>query len=124
MLRLRHSYGGAPVPDQLIPQESTPDLRTQSPRKPVVAGILNIVAGAVGIMASFGGCMNVVNAGRTQDAWLILLAIPGTFALIGGIYARRRKQWPLAFVGSLCAIPAVLGIVSTALTVLSKKEFE
>ena len=110
--------------DQQVPQGSTPRSKTNSTRKPVVAGILNIVSGAVGIMASFGGCMNVVNAGRTQDAWIILLVIPGTLALIGGIYARRRTQWRLAFIGSLCATPAVLGIVSTVLILLSKKEFE
>jgi hypothetical protein len=92
-------------------------------RAPVIAGVLNIIAGVLGIMASFGGCMNVINAGRTQDAWMIALVIPGSIALVGGLYARRRSNWLLALLGSICAIPAVLGLISTALIVASRKEF-
>jgi len=92
--------------------------------KPNVAGILNIVSGIIIIMISFGGCMNVINAGRTQDAWMFALLVPGALALVGGIYARRRTTWPLAFTGSICAILAVLGIASTVLITLSRNEFK
>lgn len=68
--------------------------------------------------------MNVINAGRTQDAWMLALFIPGVLALVGGIYARRRTTWPLVFIASICAIPAVLGIASTVLITLSRNEFK
>jgi len=67
--------------------------------------------------------MNVINAGRTQDAWILSLIIPGALAIVGGIYARKRRNWTLALIGSICAIPAVLGIGSTTLLALSRKEF-
>jgi hypothetical protein len=92
-------------------------------RKPNVAGILNIISGIILIMISFGGCMQVINLGRTQDAWIISLIIPGALAFVGGIYSRRRKQWSWALVGSICSIPAVLGIVSTVFIITSKQEF-
>lgn len=91
---------------------------------PNIAGVLNIISGIIIIMISFGGCMNVINAGRTQDAWMLALFIPGGLALVGGIYARRRTTWTLAFIGSICAIPAVLGIASTVLIMRSRKEFK
>jgi hypothetical protein len=92
-------------------------------RKPNVAGVLNIVSGVIMILVSFGGCMQVINLGRLQDAWMFFLIIPGVVALVGGINAISRKKWALALAGSICAIPALLGIVSTICVMDSKQEF-
>jgi hypothetical protein len=75
-------------------------------------------------MASFGGCMNVINAGKSSDAWMLALVIPGCLALIGGLYTGMRRQWWLALVGSICAIAAAMGIVSTIIVARSKREFK
>ncbi len=89
-----------------------------------IAGILDIVAGILLMLFSFGGCMNVINAGRNSDAWMIALFIPGCLALIGGLYARARRNWVLALLGSICAIPAAVGIVSTIFVIRAKQEFK
>jgi hypothetical protein len=107
-----------------VPDVTTQKLNIIHTRKPNVAGIMNMVSGCLLCLASFGGCMNVINGGRTQDAWMLSLFIPGVLALVGGIYARTRKKWYLALVSSICAIPAVLGIGSIILIALSKREFE
>jgi hypothetical protein len=93
-------------------------------RKPDVAGILDMVSGIGLGLVSLGGCMNVINGGRTQDAWMLALIIPGVLALVGGIYARQRTNWVLAFIGSICAIPVFLGVISTVLVFITKKEFK
>ena len=88
------------------------------------AGILDMVAGALLMLFSFGGCMNVINAGKASDAWMLAMVIPGCLALIGGLYARMHRNWGLALVGSICAIPAVLGIVSTIFVIMAKGEYK
>jgi hypothetical protein len=40
--------------------------------------------------------------------WSILSIIVGTFAIVGGIYALRRRRWGLALAGSICVL--ILGI--------------
>jgi hypothetical protein len=90
---------------------------------PKVAGILNIVSGCFLGMAAFGSCMNVINAGQTEWAWGIIFIIPGILALIGGIYSLEKRSWKLALIGSIFAIPCVLGILSTILVSVSKEEF-
>ncbi|MBN2463116.1 MAG: hypothetical protein JXB43_05895 [Dehalococcoidia bacterium] len=110
---------------------------------PTVAGILDIVAGAlsfVGLTFAFFGIL-VLGAMRGADP---SMGIPGTLILtiavivaifaiiadilsiIGGIYALQRKKWGLALTGSIAAFFASwpLGIAAIVFTVLSKKEFE
>ena len=101
--------------------------------KPSTAGTLNIIAGSFGIA---GG---VYFASIDTMDWQlppVVIAIVGivgvtrialgAIALMGGIFARKRKLWELAMAGSiiaiLCAPP--LGILSTIFVSLSKKEFE
>ena len=91
--------------------------------KPKVAGILNIVSGLILGAVSFGSCMEVINVGKTEMAWWILLIIPGVLALIGGIYSGERRKWNFVFLGSICAICCGLGILSVVLVSISRKEF-
>jgi hypothetical protein len=53
-------------------------------------------------------------------------AIVGILAIVGGIYALRRKIWGLALAGSIAAFfPSwILGIAAIVFTALSKNEFE
>lgn len=47
-------------------------------------------------------------------------------AIIGGIYAIKRKSWGLAVTGSIAAVfcSSPLGIAAIVFTILSKSEFE
>lgn len=101
--------------------------------KPTTAGTLNIISGCFGIV---GGVYIANIGGLDWDLPALVVAIVGVvgisrialgvIALIGGIFARRRKLWELALAGSimaiLCAPP--LGILSTVFVSMSKKEFK
>ena len=115
--------------------------------KPTVAGILDIVSGAVGLIAVLG---LVIAIGVTGGFYIpgteqipkfvpslltgitVPLAILSILSLIGGIYALQRKKWGLSLAGSVSAIftsiPLLgglpVGITATVLTALSKDEFE
>ena len=101
--------------------------------QPTTAGTLNIISGCFGIV----GGVYIANIGGLEwDLPALVIAIVGVvgisrialgvIALIGGIFARRRKLWELALAGSivsiLCAPP--LGILSTIFVSLGKKEFK
>jgi len=113
--------------------------------KPITAGILNIVAGALVIIILFFLIIGILLFGiasMTKDGvnipmnmpsigllGIVILAIPfaalGILSIIGGVFAIKRRIWGLALAGSIGAIfcSTLLGIASTVLTVLSKKEF-
>jgi len=116
--------------------------------KPIVVGILDIVSGAVGLMAVVGLVIAIGITGGSASftgqedipeivpSLLTSIAFPLAFlsiiSLIGGIYSVQRKLWGLALAGSIAAIFAStpllgglpVGITATILTALSKKEFE
>jgi hypothetical protein len=113
--------------------------------KPIMAGILDIVAGAIGMV---GGIYFVVltSAFRTlheimrldpavieQTEQLIskLFAIPfmlvfvGIVSIIGGVYALQRRIWGLALAGSICScvVFPIFGIPAIIITGLAQEEF-
>ena len=118
--------------------------------KPMVAGILDIVGGALtvlGAIAAFVGIMFFIPISRSvgpgpvpeMERWLIpgiletilviaavSLLIVGILPIIGGIYALQRKKWGLALAGSIVAIfgSSVMGILATIFIVMAKDEFE
>ncbi|MFC2069080.1 hypothetical protein ACFLTP_08780 [Chloroflexota bacterium] len=120
--------------------------------KPIVAGILNIIAGALSLLGAIGVIIGIIFfvSFSTQpiltDMWrnlgdlgigsnliIILLligaifsAILGILPLLGGIYALQRKKWGLALAGSIVAIlsSTILGIITTILVAVAKDEFE
>jgi hypothetical protein len=82
--------------------------------KPTTAGILAIVAGAFEVIfgiviAVFGG----IGGGLVGMGWLGAIGAPviilGIVAIMGGIYALRRRIWGLALAGSICARSSVPG---------------
>jgi hypothetical protein len=113
---------------------------------PVAAGVLSIIAGAMGLIAvafliTFGATFGaeiarevLKSVGFWQSGMPLtiigLISIPliiiNAVAIIGGIYALQRKIWGLALTGAICAIlPAqVFGIIAVVFIAVSKKEFE
>ena len=111
--------------------------------KPTVAGILDIVAGAlsfivlmllvIGIvvfMAMGGTDLPVHIPANLISVIVVALAIPvlllDILAIVGGSYALRRRIWGLALAGSIAALFGSwpLGIAAIVLTVMSKNEFK
>jgi hypothetical protein len=103
---------------------------------PMVAGILDIVAGCWGLILAL---MFIFIGGVTRfvpdvppylfpifTALSLPFACVGILAIVGGIYALKRKIWGLALAGSIAAfLPAwILGLTAIVLTALSKNEFE
>ena len=115
--------------------------------KPVVAGVLNIVSGVLSLLGFLGVIAGIIAVGSGPFFWdsipglgplevgfmqsvlvimAIFLAVVGILPLLGGIYALQRRKWALALAGSIAAIfgSALLGILATIFTALSKDEFE
>lgn len=116
--------------------------------KPIAAGILNIVIGAITLFGTFiiviilvgigGGLLTISRVADLMPIWLsgfiegfmaiiaIFIIVFSTLPLIGGIYAVQRKNWGWALAGSIVSIfsSTIFGIVSTVLVSLSKNEFE
>jgi hypothetical protein len=109
--------------------------------KPLVAGILNIVAGVfslifaasyfVGFLA-ISGAMGIPGMGYVHGlvpGMMLAFAIPAlliaVLALVGGIFAVQRKYWGWSLAGSIAAILAFFpfGIASTILVAIAKNEF-
>lgn len=103
--------------------------------KPVVAGILDIIAGEVALILGFGLFISGAVTGfvTQMPTWLNTLipviAVPlivlGVLDLVGGIYALMRKVWGIALAGSITTLISspLLGIIALILTCISKKEF-
>jgi hypothetical protein len=99
--------------------------------KSTVAGILSIIAGAIGmiigiVVAAVGGI-----GWFFWMPWFSAIAAPiivvGIIAIVGGIYALRREVWGLALAGSICALIGpwfVLGILAIIFVSLGKREFK
>jgi hypothetical protein len=87
--------------------------------KPIAAGILCIIEGAIVVVIT--GMIVALGIGPafTSDEPILLMiliffGIPsimfGILAIVGGIYALRRRRWALALAGSICAL--IFGIIA------------
>ena len=118
--------------------------------KPTTAGIMTIISGCYGIGvgasviqgASFlnqllgdiwlGGMQVPLDMGGIATAIAVfgtVFVVLGAIALIGGIFAVRRRVWGLALAGAILSLPlipvgTVLGILSIIFLAKSKGEFE
>ena len=104
--------------------------------KPTTAGILDIVAGGFTVLASIGLIVGGGVTGVVPDVpdfvpvLLMSLAVPflivGILAIVGGVYALKRKKWGWALTGSILALFPwwVLGVAAIVITILAKNEFE
>jgi hypothetical protein len=105
---------------------------------PLTAGILDIICGAWGLffslMLMFVGRIIVALAKLPPAVgpFFVLVAIPvallAILAIVGGVYALKRKIWGLALAGSIGALFSpyfwLLAITAIVLTAMSKKEFD
>jgi hypothetical protein len=115
---------------------------------PKAAGILDIVAGSLGILFSlvmglwfaFFYYYTSFPSGPGSEfndfpmrfmmllmiPWAIFMLVAGILAIAGGIYALKRKKWGLALAGSVGAVfsQLALGVVAVIFTVMGKSEFE
>jgi hypothetical protein len=105
---------------------------------PLTTGILDLVAGGIGfivgaVTATIGGLATWVwhGAGAAYGVVVLILAI---MAIVGGIYALRKRGWGLALAGSICALIAgilligfpliiICGIAAIVLAVLGRPQF-
>jgi hypothetical protein len=100
--------------------------------KPTTAGILSIIGGVINaiwglIFAVLGG----MTFGFLGVGWLGAIGAPaiicGIIAIVGGIFALKRRTWGLALAGAICAIigpGGLLGILAIIFVSLGKGEFE
>jgi hypothetical protein len=111
--------------------------------KPTTAGILTIIAGCLGLLIGMGLAIGLGIAGTLIDmipgfpgaGFLVLIAVPGIIlsivAIVGGIYALKRRLWGLALAGAICALLFtlpflgwILAILAIIFVSLGKREFE
>ena len=104
--------------------------------KPTVGGIFNIVIGSLILSMLFVFAIAPVAIESIEEEFLhvdlsmIFMIVPGlaiaTLAIVGGVFAIRRRKWGWALAGSIAAalVPFPLGIVAIVLLVLSKNEFK
>jgi hypothetical protein len=70
--------------------------------KPIVAGILCIILGAIHLIPAV--------------LWGFHWVVPGIMPIVGGVYALRRRRWGVALAGSIvtllnCVILAIFGTI-------------
>ena len=94
--------------------------------KPIVAGILTLVSAPFVLSQALGGALQ----GHLLMGQILMwvCAILGITAIVGGIFAIRRRIWGLALAGSICATLSLftwyLGVAATVLMFLAQKEFK
>ena len=99
--------------------------------KGTTAGVLTIIGGIFGIAAGGLALLGTTFLAE-MTGFGFLGALGGGFlalgiiALIGGIFALRRKIWGLALTGAIFALfPVIpLGVVAIIFIALAKNEFE
>jgi uncharacterized membrane protein HdeD (DUF308 family) len=103
--------------------------------KPMVAGILAIIAGVAlvvigpeilalpGRILAFPFIRSLASTAFAVGAVFVIL---GIIAIVGGIYALKRRSWGLALAGSICALPAgfLLGILAIIFVIMGRDEFD
>ena len=100
---------------------------------PTTAGILSIVAGASELVGGIiiGGIAAVLTA-LIKTGLGVIFGFPliafGIVAIVGGIFALRRRVWRLALAGAICSVfmphVSILGILAIIFVVISKREFK
>ena len=103
--------------------------------KPTTAGILSIIAGVIQVIGGIvvgviggtvAGLAAIPGIGGIFGAIAIPIIIIGIVAIVGGVYALKRRIWGLALAGSICALigPWLLGILAIIFVIMGKREFE
>jgi len=99
--------------------------------RPVVAGVLEIVAGALTMLMALAVSLFMPVAAPFRYALMSVGVVTALFlgagivAIIGGIFALQRRHWGVSLAGAICALmpPAtLLGILSVVFVSLSRDE--
>jgi hypothetical protein len=96
------------------------------------AGIIDIAAGGFSLVTLlFMTVFLFIMAGSDEvPPFLALIPlvmlIPGVLAIVGGIFALRRRSWVMALIGSIALIvtSSIPGVAALVLTVMARDEFE
>lgn len=74
--------------------------------KLTAAGILCIIGGIIGVVPGIAAALflALIDGGWLGAIGGLPLIILGTIAIVGGIYAFKRRIWRLALAGSICAL--------------------
>ncbi|RPJ60505.1 MAG: hypothetical protein EHM12_06120 [Dehalococcoidia bacterium] len=113
--------------------------------KPTMAGILDIVGGAIGMVGglyvvALSSLFQVMSEFMRIDPLITqkveqvissIIALPfvvvliGITAIIGGVYALQRRIWGLALAGAICSciVFPFFGLPSIIITALAVEEF-
>jgi hypothetical protein len=107
--------------------------------KPITGGILSIIAGGIHLIGWLGLSLFLSRASdffgreipnsQSSMAWVVTfpLVILAIIAIIGGIFALRRRIWGLALFGAICAIFSpltwFLGVLAIIFVAIGKSEF-
>jgi hypothetical protein len=108
--------------------------------KAKAAGVLAIVSGVLAVSQWVGFAVieiladNSAALGGIAAAGFIIAIGSGIVAIVGGVFAVKRRSWRMALAGSICAIFSVvflpilvnvpLAIAAIVLVVLGRGEFE
>jgi hypothetical protein len=115
--------------------------------KPVTAGVLNIITGALNAIGVFGMLIAIISVGglnmtdlvepadmpflasMVQIMLIIILVInliAAIFPIVGGAFALQRRRWGWALAGSIISILGFfpLGILATIFVSMAKDEFK
>ena len=104
------------TPKYVVMQEEEGSQEMERTWKPTAAGILCIIA-AVPVLVIVGWVVALNVGGPSHEGGYgviflalfvapisILLIIFGILAIVGGIYALKRRRWGLALAGSICVL--------------------
>jgi len=109
----------------------------------IIAGALQVIGGLVLVGLMVGGLMWGGGHLPPQIPWmpgewygtyilplLGIVGVPvlalGIVAIVGGVFALRRKSFGMALAGAICALfpIVILGILAIIFVAVSRKEFE
>jgi len=102
---------------------------------PLTAGILDLVAGIPALIIGVlfladaevtGWLSGVVGFGVLTGTTVVMATIFAVIAIVGGVFAIRRRTWWLALVGSIFALFCawIFAIPAIVFTVMGKKHFK
>lgn len=112
--------------------------------KPVVGGVLSIVAGSFDLLGVLGIVIAIAVIGTPAlfsesdiypvtvgfisailGALAVYLGVLGIFAIVGGVFATQRRKWGLALTGSIMAMLSsfVMGLLALIFIAMAKDEF-
>ena len=98
--------------------------------KSKAAGVMSIIAGMIGIgggaiVSLMGDFVSESGGIFGFEPFGVPTIILGIVAVVGGIFALRRRVWWMAVIGAIFAIPCmpVLGTLAIILVALADQEF-